>query len=161
MSHFIWPRHHFVVHMLARVGRIVSSSSGIKNAIIVEGEVLLDETMSKISNGSCLLLRLHEGNESCQENCGKQPVVKFYIKDLSMSSNRKIPYRAVIKPRPKPGGYRMSVILNNGWCSEGSTQFLRNGDLFVGEGKELEMGLTGDIKRNVNVRKYYLSGKFL
>ena len=138
-----------------------SSSSGKKNALIVEGEVLLDETLSKISNGSCLLLRLHEGNESCQGNCEKQPVVSYYVKDLFVSSKKKIPYRAVIKPRPKPGSYRLSVILNHDWCSEGSTQFLRNGDFVVSEGKELEIRLTGNIKKNVEIRKYYLPGKFL
>jgi len=131
---------------------------GKKNALIVEGEVLLDETLSKISNGSCLLLRLHEGNESCQGNCEKQPVVSYYVKDLFVSSKKKIPYRAVIKPRPKPGSYRLSVILNHDWCSEGSTQFLRNGDFVVSEGKELEIRLTGNIKKNVEIRKYYLPG---
>ena len=126
---------------------------------MVEGEVLFDGTESKMSNGSCMSIALHKENGSCEGGCKTQPVVRFYIKNLSMLSNKKIPYRAVIKPRPAPGSYILSVILNQGWCSEGSSELIREGDLFINEGQKLEIGLAGDVYRDVKIIKYYPPGE--
>ena len=127
----------------------------------MEGEALLDGTDFKISNGSCMSISLHQQNETCNGNCESQPVLRYYVKNLSTFSGKNIPYRTVIKPRPKPGRYVLSVVLNQGWCSEGSSELIREGDLFINEGQELEIGLAGDVYKEVKVTKYYPPGEIL
>ena len=129
--------------------------------VIVKGEVLLDETDAEISNGSCMSISLHRENKSCLKECVTQPVIRFYVKNLTSLQGNKIPYQAVIKPRPKPGSYVLSVILNRGWCSDGSSELIRDGDLFISEGRKLEIGLGGDITKDVNITKYYPPGKLI
>lgn len=129
--------------------------------MIIKGEISLDETESSIPVGSCLVISLHhndnnnDGN-SCSGKC--DPVTRVYVKDVVSSPNNKIPYQAVVKPRPKSGAYSLSVIFNRGWCSEGSNKTIREGDLFINGGRELEIGSIGTVYKDVNVTKYYPPG---
>eukprot|EP00795_Rhopilema_esculentum_P016435 gene16435-7846_t len=127
-----------------------------RNSVLVKGEVTLDKNEQDIPNGSCLSISLHE-NLSCKrvENCSEQPLMRFYVKGLDKLPSDKIPYEATIKPRPKPGSYILSVVLNRGWCSEGSSEWIRDGDLFLNEGQKLEIGAAGSVYKDVSITRYY------
>ena len=127
-----------------------------KNSVLVKGEVTLDKNEQDIPDGSCLSISLHE-NLSCKrvDNCSEQPLMRFYVKGLDKLPSDKIPYEATIKPRPKPGSYILSVVLNRGWCSEGSSEWIRDGDLFLNEGQKLEIGAAGSVYKDVSITRYY------
>ena len=56
------------------------------------------------------------------------------------------PYEVMMKPRPKPGRYLISAVLNQGWCSDGSesSQWIKEGDYFNDVESSFELGKSGD-----------------
>ena len=129
-----------------------------KSLVVIKGEMIQDDTASKIQNGSCLSISLNRGNASCLAKCDIEPVFRLYIKDLKTSPNNRIPYEAVIKPRPKPGSYIFSVVLNQGWCSDGSNESLREKDLVISQGQKLTIPLVGNIDKDIKIEEYYPPG---
>ena len=131
----------------------------------IKGKVILPPKHAaiEIQNSSCLILTINEAIY-CQteDNCPDTTITKKVLRfPTPMPPVLRFPYEVVLKPRPKPGRYLISAVLNQGWCSDGSesSQWIKEGDYFNDVESSFELGKSRGIDRQIiEVKKFLKEG---
>ena len=130
---------------------------GNSDFLVIKGNVILDKTEKTIPKKSCLSLRIRE-DVYCRNplKCNIPTTAQYHLRDPIPLNKNKIPYRFVMRPRPRAGRYNINAVLHRGWCAEDSnnTEWIRYGDYFNDEAHIVEIKLSGNIIVNVTTKQF-------
>ena len=120
----------------------------------ISGDVLIDQLIPRVAAGSCLKVKLQ--NKCKEEKCESEALAEIVQRNIVVPPSNRIYYQIIIKPRPAPGIYIISAVLNRGWCAgdKDSTEWLRIGDYVNVFRKEIQISETGDIEKDVVIMQF-------
>ena len=110
----------------------------------------------RIPAGSCLNINIRKKCNESKRKCDIETLAEIRQKDVLIPPSNRMYYQTVITPRPLPGIYIISAVLNRGWCpvSPGSTEWIRIGDYVNYFWKEIEISETGNIEKDVIIATF-------
>lgn len=120
----------------------------------ISGDILLAKVIPRIPAESCLTVTVQQKCNKTEEKCQLKPVGKITQEPVFIPPSNRIYYETDIKPRPVPGIYVISAVLNRGWCAgkRGGTEWIRIGDYYNDASAEFEITENGNIEKDVVIR---------